>query len=86
MPQHETHNCPRCNGLFECKTGSIELCQCTAIQLNREEREYIQKLFSDCLCIQCLQELKSEFHQLQHQKNLEKISPLFSKNNPFDSK
>jgi hypothetical protein len=64
--------------MFECKTGTLELCQCTAIYLTQGEREYIRNLYEDCLCIDCLKELKSEYHQLKHQEKLKNISPLFT--------
>jgi len=46
---------------FECKVGSILICQCSAIELNEDEREYIKEKFSDCLCAKCVTEMKSEF-------------------------
>ncbi|MDR2121954.1 MAG: cysteine-rich CWC family protein [Flavobacteriaceae bacterium] len=78
MPEHEQKNCPKCNHLFECKAGTLELCQCSSIYLSQGEREYIQSRYEDCLCINCLKELKSEYHQLKLQKKLENISPLFT--------
>lgn len=58
MPKHEDKYCPRCQSLFECKVGSINLCQCSAVQLTHEERVYIAKLYDDCLCAQCMQALQ----------------------------
>lgn len=46
---------------FECKVGTILICQCSIIELNEEEREYIRDQFSDCLCARCMNEMKSEF-------------------------
>jgi len=60
MCRHESKKCPRCQLEFECKVGNILQCQCTAIQLTDAQIEYIGKLYSDCLCINCLRILCSE--------------------------
>ena len=65
MAQHEHKNCPRCNTDFECKVGNITDCQCNQITLNYEERVYIESLFSDCLCINCLRRLKENYTALR---------------------
>ncbi len=59
MPQHETKSCPRCNNFFECKVGSIGLCQCSSIALTIEERSLIESKYQDCLCVNCLRDMKS---------------------------
>ena len=56
--KHEKKNCPRCNTLFECKVGSITLCQCMKAELTSDERENIGLQYNDCLCINCILELK----------------------------
>ena len=61
MCKHEEKHCPRCNIVFECKAGSIMLCQCSAIQLSVEERVYVESKFEDCLCINCLRYLQNEY-------------------------
>lgn len=61
MPQHEKKECPRCKSGFECKSGSIILCQCSNIEMSAEQLEYSQSKYDDCLCIMCLQELCLEF-------------------------
>ena len=61
MRKHEEKHCPRCNIVFECKAGSIMLCQCSAIQLSVEERVYVESKFEDCLCINCLRYLQNEY-------------------------
>jgi len=61
MPQHEAKTCPRCNVAFECKAGDISNCQCSGIQLNIEERAFIEERYHDCLCANCLQQLKSSY-------------------------
>ncbi len=66
MPKHEKKRCPRCNSDFECKTGSILLCQCSKIEMTAEQLEYNSTEYDDCLCLLCLKELQSEFNALSH--------------------
>lgn len=61
MCKHEEKLCPRCNAAFECKAGSIALCQCSAILLSVEERAYVESKFEDCLCVHCLHTLQKEY-------------------------
>ncbi len=58
---HEEKICPRCGTGFECKLGSITECQCYGIALNNEERAFIEVRYNDCLCRNCLLELKSRY-------------------------
>ena len=46
---------------FECKTGSIELCQCTRVTLTEAHQEYIHALYNDCLCETCLVALREKY-------------------------
>jgi len=42
--------------------GSITECQCYGVELNDEERGFIEELFGeDCLCRSCLLELKNQY-------------------------
>lgn len=61
MCSHETKYCPRCAAAFECKAGSIAQCQCSDIQLNAEQRLFLEQNYSDCLCRNCLLQLQQEF-------------------------
>jgi hypothetical protein len=61
MSNHEIKYCPSCNQQFECKVGSINLCQCTTIQLTEPEKQFIEEKFDDCLCVNCLQKIKESF-------------------------
>ncbi|BDD07828.1 hypothetical protein FUAX_02600 [Fulvitalea axinellae] len=70
MPRHEDKKCPRCGAGFECKTGSVTICQCYAVPLNTDEREYIREKFDDCLCARCLAQLKQEFHDTGNEKTV----------------
>ncbi len=66
MSLHEIKYCPSCNQKFECKVGSIYLCQCSTIKLSEKEKNYVENKYSDCLCINCLQKIKV---QLSNGKN-----------------
>lgn len=71
--KHETKKCPRCESSFECKSGSILLCQCQTVILNAEQIEYMQTQYDDCLCSRCLLEVRSEFNAMQHAEKIKKI-------------
>ena len=58
MPEHEFVSCPRCGRRFECKLGSITICQCSEIQLSAAQREYIAERWDRCLCHHCLLEIQ----------------------------
>lgn len=70
MPQHERKHCPRCSAEFECKTGSILLCQCSKIEMSAEQLEYTSTNYDECLCLSCLKELRAEYNLLTHNKNI----------------
>lgn len=78
MPHHEEKHCPRCQALFECKLGSINLCQCTKISLNDAERDYISSQFEDCLCAKCLLELQKEYKQKQFEAEVNRAFAFFN--------
>jgi len=61
MCAHEHKICPRCSNKFECKLGSITECQCYGISLTLEENAFIQSRYDDCLCRNCLVELKNRY-------------------------
>ena len=61
MPIHEPKICPRCSKEFICKTGDISNCQCRDIIINDEERAFIEERYNDCLCIDCLKDLKNKY-------------------------
>ncbi|MEI9956337.1 MAG: cysteine-rich CWC family protein [Ferruginibacter sp.] len=69
MCLHEDKYCPRCKQSFECKVGNITQCQCYGVQLTTEERTFVDKQFNDCLCRQCLLQLKNDFAQLKNPFN-----------------
>jgi len=57
MTQHESKCCPRCNKNFECKCGSINLCQCSNVTISENLHQQLREHYRDCLCIGCLREL-----------------------------
>ena len=59
MSLHEIKYCPRCHSTFECKSGSISLCQCMKVILNEREKAYLSQNYEDCLCAACLKEIKN---------------------------
>lgn len=73
MPEHEKKQCPRCSAEFECKTGSILLCQCSKVEMTAEQLEYTSTKYGECLCLACLKELRTEFNTLSHYKNIKDI-------------
>lgn len=60
MPQHEIKTCPCCNKAFECKAGDIYHCQCRNIILSDEEMAFMEGRYDDCLCYECLLDLKNK--------------------------
>jgi hypothetical protein len=61
MNKHEEKRCPRCSSPFECKVGDVGQCQCYGIALNDEEKRHIEVKYQDCLCRNCLLQLKSGY-------------------------
>ncbi len=60
MGQHEAKKCPRCGRGFECKPGNITQCQCYGITFTAEEKAFIEEKYNDCLCRNCLLQLKNQ--------------------------
>ena len=52
--------CPRCGATFECMHGQILSCHCATVCLNEQQRAYLQKNYSNCLCHDCLMAIKGE--------------------------
>ncbi|MES2430519.1 MAG: cysteine-rich CWC family protein [Bacteroidota bacterium] len=73
MCGHENKYCPRCNNSFECKVGNITQCQCTSVILTTEERNYIESLYSDCLCGNCLLTMKNMYHNAAKEKHIAQV-------------
>ncbi|TXK51295.1 cysteine-rich CWC family protein [Pontibacter qinzhouensis] len=73
MPNHEHKTCPRCQQPFECKVGSILLCQCSVVRLTEAERDYLHTRYSDCLCASCMKVLQTEFNVRQFENRLNRL-------------
>ena len=66
--KHEEKICPCCQTVFECKAGSILLCQCSTVQLTARERAFIESRYEDCLCATCLVGIQKEFREINKSK------------------
>ena len=60
--KHEIIQCERCNKAIECKANSFTKCQCSTVQLNLNEVQYISENYEGCMCAGCLGELKEEYN------------------------
>ncbi|WP_461139260.1 cysteine-rich CWC family protein [Spirosoma pomorum] len=72
-PKHASVNCPRCQQSFECRVGSINLCQCQSVTLSDAQRQYIESQYTGCLCANCLQVLRTAYNRLEYDKAISKI-------------
>lgn len=72
--------CPRCKKQFKCLVEDIENCDCRKIALSKELKFFLSKTSYNCLCNECLDELKT----LTSQASKEQL-PI-SKNNYIDGK
>jgi hypothetical protein len=76
MMKHEEKFCPRCKAAFECKVGSVALCQCQNIKLSETEHNYIRSIYTDCLCANCILEMRTEFNVNRSKSMIKKIFGL----------
>lgn len=53
--------CQKCSESFDCKAEDIKNCQCFEFRIDKKEGEYIQARYSDCLCGNCLIQLKKDY-------------------------
>jgi hypothetical protein len=60
-PKHEIISCERCGDRIECKANSYTKCQCSVVQLNLNEVQYIAENFDGCMCAACLLALQQEY-------------------------
>jgi hypothetical protein len=77
MCKHEEKYCPRCHAVFECKVGSILLCQCTTVSLKEKERDYMREKYDDCLCASCLKKVRTEYHNNKLKGKIKKLLGIF---------
>ncbi|WP_460978476.1 cysteine-rich CWC family protein [Spirosoma knui] len=73
IPKHDHVACPRCQRIFECKVGSINLCQCQSIRLTDAQQQYVSSMYQGCLCSDCLLTVRTEYNQMIHQQNLNRL-------------
>lgn len=78
MQKHEIKYCPRCKIRFECKVGSVLLCQCSDVRLTEAERNYLRESYDDCLCANCMKALKTEYYNNLFKQRLKKLFGIFS--------
>lgn len=50
--------CERCKGIFECNSVDIKNCACSNTKIPASEMVRIKLKYKDCLCINCLEEIK----------------------------
>lgn len=60
--KHEIIQCERCGSSMECKANNFTKCQCSTVQLNLNELQYISENYEGCMCAACLGELKVEYN------------------------
>jgi Cysteine-rich CWC len=70
--KHEQKECVRCFKNFECKAGDITNCQCYGIELSAKEEGYVRSKYDDCLCRNCLLQLKQHLHLFNEQNDINK--------------
>nr|MBC7613985.1 cysteine-rich CWC family protein [Pseudopedobacter sp.] len=61
--KHEIISCERCKIKIECKANNYTQCQCSKVQLNLNELQYISENYEGCLCANCLKELAIEYQK-----------------------
>jgi hypothetical protein len=57
--------CKRCGQAFECNVHNINECQCSALALSSETRDFLAKAFWECLCFNCLIEIDQKIKSIQ---------------------
>jgi hypothetical protein len=62
--KHEIIPCDRCGKGIECKANSYTKCQCSVVQLNLNEVQYISENYEGCMCADCLLELQVEYREM----------------------
>lgn len=79
MYKHEKKACPRCSTHFECKVGSILLCQCSTVHLSEVESDFIREQYSDCLCSSCMVQVKADYHNTKLRDKITRLLGLSGK-------
>lgn len=76
MYKHEKKACSRCSTYFECKVGSILLCQCSTVRLSEAESDFMREQYIDCLCADCMMQVRAEYHNRLLKDKITKILSL----------
>jgi hypothetical protein len=58
--KQEQSSCPRCGKAFQCMATEIGNCDCYGLKLGEDASRYISEKYSECLCLQCLQEINQQ--------------------------
>jgi hypothetical protein len=61
---------------FECRVGSILLCQCHGVDFTELEKDYIRNTYPDCLCRDCLNAMKHEIRYNEIKRKMQDILDL----------
>ncbi len=61
MEKKQRKYCARCSAAFECCATAISRCQCSNINLDVAALAYLKDHFDDCLCIDCLGQIRAMF-------------------------
>jgi hypothetical protein len=83
MSLYETKYCPRCRKPFECKPGNITQCQCFEVELSSLELELIRDVYDDCLCVDCLLELKERIKKYKNNVKTELLNTYIRGENGY---
>ncbi len=62
-------SCPRCSRDFECRNDDIFNCACISIPLFKKELDWLAANYDDCLCINCLEEIREMEIQFSDHKH-----------------
>lgn len=65
--------CPRCNGPFTCGTENVSTCPCSSARLDSLQHSYLQMNYNECLCINCLTEVKNYFYACEVNPRFKRI-------------
>jgi len=57
--------------------GNISECQCSGITFTDEEKQYIAKHYTDCLCRNCLVAVKREARYKPVKEKIQSILSIF---------
>jgi len=63
MTKHEIIKCERCGKSIECKANAYTKCQCSKVQLNLNEVQYISENYEGCMCADCLMALQEAYNK-----------------------